>query len=298
MEIRRYTTGDNDKLANLFGACFNSSPNYWAFANSLFENPAFKLGGHVMFVAESDGQIVGFSHGGTGKIYCLGVHPEHRRSGIGRKLVAALKLSLGPASTFDWQCQNPFWGNAVTIRPVPFGTVEGIGLLDSAPEAAFFTALGATKIGTAVNLTVHAQAFKAELAREKRQIAEAQGFEFGIQQNRAPEVGSPLSAKQDHPAGRYFTAVALHGQQIAGRCIVFAQPELGAGRFGIWELEVGTEHRRKGVGAALVWNSMLEMQCNEFSKCDVTTVPHLSPNGIEFYETLGFEQAAKFGLFE
>ena len=298
MNIRRYSPDDNSNLATLFESCFSQSPAYWAFADSLFNNPAFKLGGHVLFIAESDGQIIGFSHGGSQGIFCVGVHPDHQRKGYGRKLVAALKLSLGPNSKFDWQCQNPFWGNSVNIRSVPFGMVEGIGIESSAPEAPFFKALGAKQIGTAVNFSVTAENFNADKAREKRQQAEAQGFEFGMMQNRAPQIGSLLTDKTENPSGRYFTATALHGQVVAGRCIAFAQPELGAGRFGIWELEVLSEHHRRGVAAALIWNVYLDMQSGEFSRCEVTTVPHLSPNAEVFYKSLGFERTSEFALFE
>ncbi|MDC1142774.1 GNAT family N-acetyltransferase [Planctomycetota bacterium] len=298
MDIRRYTPEDNAPIADLFADCFVETPNIWAFAESLFSNPAFKLGGHVLFVAESDGQIVGFSHGGTQGIYCVGVRPSHRRQGIGRKLVAALKLSLGPTTKFDWQCRNPFWGNAVSIRTAPFGMVEGIGLQANTPYAAFFEALGGSRVGDAVTFGVDVDTFNADKAREKRQMAEAQGFEFGLMQNRAPAVGSLLAAEQDNPAGRYFTATALYGQIVVGRCVGFAQPELGAGRFGIWDLEVTDEHRRKGVGAALVWNAMLEMQSGAFDRCEVTAAPHQNPDAEPFYTALGFTKGAKFALFE
>ncbi|MHC4840000.1 MAG: GNAT family N-acetyltransferase [Planctomycetota bacterium] len=298
MEIRRYEPNDNTKLTSLFEGCFSDSPNYWPFAAHVIDNPAFKLGGHVMFVADSDGQLVGFSHGGSQGIYCVGVRPEHRRQGIGRKLIAALKLSLGPETKFDSRCENPFWGNSVNINTVPFGSVEGVGVSSDAPYSAFFEALGATKWSKAVTMSVDAERFNADRAKERRQVAEARGFEFGMLQNRAPEVGSLLSAQQDSPLGRYFTATALYGQVVAGRCIAFAQPELGEGHFGFWDFDVVPDHRRKGVGSALVWNAMLEMQAGAFTRCEATTVSTENRHAVQFYESLGFTRSAEFDLYE
>lgn len=303
-EILAYSEDLLPDWAELYNACFNTQHNIWrpgprGLKRRVVGAPGFEAD-HLL-LARHDGDLIGFAHGGPGErgaqLYIVGVHPASRRSGIGRELVAALSARLGPLRP-DCRGMNPFWGNARGPETSFFGMVEGIGAqADDSAAQGFLAALGFSRGPNAVNLRVTPDSLDLEPGRDGRKRAEMLGLEIGLMRGRCPVIGESPEVVRPLAGQGWFTAVAMHAAKVAGYSIAFPTPELGPGRFGIFALEVDREHRRKGIGSALVMQLLLEIQGGKFTACEVTTVPQESPGAMELYERLGFRECAQFALW-
>lgn len=303
-EIIAYAEDLLPAWAALHDACFNTQHNVWRPGARVLKRRVVMAPGfdaqHLLF-ARHDGELVGFAHGGPGdsgaQLYAVGVHPAARRSGIGRELVAALARQLGPLRP-DCRGMNPFWGNARGPETSFFGMVEGIGaLVDDSAAQGFLAAMGFARGPDALNLRVTPDSLDLEPGRDARKRAEMLGLELGLMRGRCPVIGQDPGILRPLTGQGWFTSVAMHAGKVAGYAVAFATPELGPGRFGIFALEVDPEHRRKGIGSALMMQLLLEMQGGPFTACEVTTVPMESPGAMELYERLGFRQCARFALW-
>lgn len=86
MIIRGIQKRDFDYVVSVFD-------HWWGGPSSEKASPFFfhELGGHAL-IAEEDGQVIGFllglvSDGGrTGYIHLVGIDPNHRRRGVGKRL--------------------------------------------------------------------------------------------------------------------------------------------------------------------------------------------------------------------
>ncbi len=90
MEIRGITKSDFDFIVSVLD-------RWWGGPSGIPAHPIFfyEHGDHAL-VAEQDDEVVGFLFGftvdkprPTGYIHMVGIHPDHRRAGIGKKLYAA-----------------------------------------------------------------------------------------------------------------------------------------------------------------------------------------------------------------
>lgn len=90
MNIRGITKSDYDFIVSVLD-------RWWGGPSGIPAHPIFffEFGDHAL-VAEQDGDIVGFLFGfsvdspePTGYIHMVGIHPDHRREGIGKLLYAA-----------------------------------------------------------------------------------------------------------------------------------------------------------------------------------------------------------------
>ncbi|MCL2725821.1 MAG: GNAT family N-acetyltransferase [Polyangiaceae bacterium] len=87
MQTREITKADFDEIVEVID-------RWWGGPISTFAHPIFfyELGDNALIV-EEDGRLVGFLLGfihistpRTGYIYLVGIHPDHRRRGVGRLL--------------------------------------------------------------------------------------------------------------------------------------------------------------------------------------------------------------------
>ena len=90
MQTRRITKSDFDTIVEVID-------RWWGGPISTFAHPIFfyELGDKAL-VVENDGQIIGFLLGfvarepvHTGYVHLVGIHPDHRRRGVGRLLYQA-----------------------------------------------------------------------------------------------------------------------------------------------------------------------------------------------------------------
>jgi GNAT superfamily N-acetyltransferase len=90
MQTRRITKNDFDTIVEVID-------RWWGGPISTFAHPIFfyELGDKGL-VVENDGQIIGFLLGFvarepvlTGYVHLVGIHPDHRRRGVGRLLYQA-----------------------------------------------------------------------------------------------------------------------------------------------------------------------------------------------------------------
>lgn len=90
MKIRGVTKSDFDFIVSVLD-------RWWGGPSGIPSHPIFfyELGDHAL-VAEIDGEVVGFLFGmqvtrpePTGYIHMVGIHPDHRRAGIGKRLYEA-----------------------------------------------------------------------------------------------------------------------------------------------------------------------------------------------------------------
>ena len=87
MQTRTMTKGDFDQIVEVID-------RWWGGPISTFAHPIFfyELGDHSL-VIEKDGELIGFVLGfvahqpvKTGYVHLVGIHPDHRRQGVGRVL--------------------------------------------------------------------------------------------------------------------------------------------------------------------------------------------------------------------
>lgn len=303
-DIVPYTEDLLPAWAELYNASFNTQHNIWrpgprVLKQRIVGAPGFDPA-NLLF-ARHEGELIGFAHGGPAEqgahLYAIGVHPAARRSGIGRELVSALAARLGPLRP-DCRGMNPFWGNARGPETSFFGMVEGIGAqVDDSAAQGFLGAMGFSRGPDAISLRVTPGSMDLEPGRDARKRAETLGLDLGLMRGRCPVIGQDAHAQRPLAGRGWFSAVAMHAARVAGFAVAFPTPELGPGRYGVFALEVDREHRRKGIGSALIMQLLLEMQGGPFTACEVTTVPLESPGAMELYERLGFQPCARFALW-
>lgn len=120
--VRRCTDDDVDAVLRLWSLARNrhaSTPDRREDVESLVEG-----GPAVLLVAETAGEVVGTAIAGwdgwRGNIYRLAIHPDHRRLGIGLRLIRAAEAYFreqGAARVtalvaFDDEAANSFWDSA------------------------------------------------------------------------------------------------------------------------------------------------------------------------------------------
>jgi [ribosomal protein S18]-alanine N-acetyltransferase len=92
MKIRHAWQTDLQKIVEIEQLCF---PAETAFPPGMF---SYLIRYACTIVASEDdwilGFIIGYASGRTGFIYTLDVHPQHRKKGIGKRLMEALELEL------------------------------------------------------------------------------------------------------------------------------------------------------------------------------------------------------------
>lgn len=89
METRNITKADFDRIVEVID-------HWWGGPISTFAHPIFFYElGDMALVVENDGELIGFLLGfiahepqKTGYVHLVGIHPEHRRKGVGRLLYA------------------------------------------------------------------------------------------------------------------------------------------------------------------------------------------------------------------
>jgi len=90
METRKITKADFDRIVEVID-------HWWGGPISTFAHPIFFYElGDMALVVEADGEMIGFLLGfvanpngeRTGYVHLVGIHPEHRRRGVGRLLYA------------------------------------------------------------------------------------------------------------------------------------------------------------------------------------------------------------------
>ena len=99
MQVRGLTKDDYDYLVTVID-------RWWGGPSGIPMHPIFFYElGHYALVAEEDGAVVGFLFGfitdvapRTGYVHMVGIHPEHRRHGVGKRLYEAFFENARKAS--------------------------------------------------------------------------------------------------------------------------------------------------------------------------------------------------------
>ncbi len=89
MDTRKITKADFDRIVEVID-------HWWGGPISTFAHPIFFYElGDMALVVEENGEMIGFLLGfianeetRTGYVHLVGIHPDHRRKGVGRRLYA------------------------------------------------------------------------------------------------------------------------------------------------------------------------------------------------------------------
>ena len=157
ISYRHFRNGDPPQLLQLWHSCGLGRGAAFGITCDALDLLVFSVqyfDPRGLFVALDGERVVGFAHAGFGSndtgsdispqlgvICAVMVHPDYRRQGIGRQLIANAEEYLRAAGTIQPQAgstpaRDPFYR-------LLYGGVEAAGFLESDPLAApFFTALG------------------------------------------------------------------------------------------------------------------------------------------------------------
>lgn len=95
LRLRSFSASDTDQVVELWNLCGLTVP--WNDPRKDIELK-LQVDPELFIIAELAGRIIGTAMGGyeghRGYIYYLGVHPDHRRLGIARKLVGRVEQLL------------------------------------------------------------------------------------------------------------------------------------------------------------------------------------------------------------
>jgi GNAT superfamily N-acetyltransferase len=302
------------EIVEYWNRAFAGMRNFWPITEEVFRRrvtekrtavEAFEP--HGFIVARAGGRIVGLAHAGIhpeavcraawddwpggdqGYLALLHVDPAWRRRGIGTELWHRARAAVERAARFavDTACLNPFYGNSEGPITPFWGTPEGIGMpWEDAQTRSFLARRGYAPRVKAVQLEWrpgrHAGIdARAELGRA--------GLTLEFREDRIPVVGQPL----DGPSrcGReyeYECALAISEGVVRGMVVTYPMREAGDGVWGIYEMEVERERRGRGIGRALVAAAMERVLARGGRRCDVVTIPQLSPGAQRVYESIGF----------
>lgn len=305
IEYRSFHNADPPKLAALWqqcrlgrGAADGLTPD--AFETLVYSQTYFDPAG--LIVAVDQGRAVGYVHAGFGAntdesalsreagVICLVmVHPEYRRQGIGRQLVAraeaylthsgSTSITAGPAAPRD-----PFYVGL-------YGGAETSGFLESDPNAApFFTAIGYAP-----------DSRHLVFQRDNRNRNDPISIRL-VAIRRKMDV--TVNDQPDHPTWwwqcRYgrLDSLVFHlapkggGKPVASACVMgldFYLKKWHERAVGISSLYVDNIERRKGYGQALVLDISRRLRDEMITRLDAH-VPEANTAVAELIRSIGFEQ--------
>ena len=301
IEYRSFHNTDPPQLVDLWHACelgrgaadgFSGD----AFEYLIFSQPYFEKPG--LTVAVTNGRIVGYVHAGfgepgggnqTGAICALLVHPEFRRQGIGRELVARaeqwLKQSGAETVSFGASATNtPFYLGM-------YGGAEPTGFLESDHNAGpFAAALGMKPIERYASFQRNVQTSRDPI--NMRYIQNRRKYQLKLQVRPLP-----YSMWWATRVGRLDAISAVLEPKSGGEPVAQAEcymlelymQKWGSRAVGINEIFVPEELRRQGFGQTLLLELSARMKRELVDIIDVS-VPEDNEPATKLIEASSFER--------
>ena len=267
--------------------------------------------------AVEDGEVVGLVHGGVrpeavcrsldgdwpggpqGYIAFLYVEPAHRRRGIGDALWhrAFDVLKATRQVTLDGQCVNPFYGNSEGPFTPFWGTPEGVSVeWDDSATKKWLARKGfaprfkgvqlARELGTGASIDVP----RAALAR--------QGLQVRVEAGGIPELGRPSGERRPILGGLDFECIqVVRGGRTVGVLVAYPLAEVREGLWAVYEAAVIEEFRGRALGRRLLEAALARIQERGGRRCEVLTLPELSPGAFKLYTAAGFAKACAWAIY-
>ncbi len=302
IEFRTFGNFDPPIVADLWNNCLTEpgaatirTPTVLEFFT--FAKPYFDPEG--LLLAVSDGQPVGFAHGGfgpsadgravdpaTGVVCALGVLPDFRRQGTGTALLARSEDYLRRRGA-----QQLFAGPFAPANPFTFalyGGSQSSGFLDSSPTARPFL----ERRGYRSCETAHVYRCPVERASaiaDGRFPAMRNRYEIVLQPRRGltwyeESVVGPIELHEFHlrdkVTGRQVVRTSVWEMETFG-------PRWGEHAVGILELETAPDARRKGLGKFLM-SMLLRHLREQFFTLAEAHVPETNEVAKDLLQASGF----------
>lgn len=276
--------------------------------NGVFSKPYFDP--KSLFIAELEGQVIGFCHTGFGPnaaqnaldrhlgiINAIAVKPFHQRQGIGSEL-----LRLGEAHLTSLGCKAIYAGGLPPLNPYYFGMIGGAdqaGVLDSDEHAAAFWSKNkyrpqATRLIFQRKLNQPINIVDGRFAGLRRwcevKIMPRSGVGTWWQECVLGPVETAEFRVDEKGTGKPMAWASVW--EMDGYSWKWNQPSVG-----VLHVEVRQDLRRQGLAKFLMTQLLRYLQEQFFAVIEI----HLSPEdsaGLKLAQTLGFQQVDKGSRYE
>lgn len=238
----------------------------------------------------------GWPGGERGFVALLVVLPEFRRRGIGAGLWRAAQSVWSGCRdvVVDSRGINPWYANSVGPETPFFGTPEGIGLPAQDEVTLRFLAKRGFRPTAQVVSVAGAPAPSATPA-----AASGPAPAVVVVERRLPELGAPLDAALPAADAPPSLAVCITADGVvAGFAVVYEMFEAQPRLWGIWQLQIGDAWRGRGWGRALLSRALAELHSRGAVRCEAVTDPERSAAAYALYRQAGFEDVARWVLFD
>ena len=237
--------------------------------------------------------------GSQGYVAFLYVEPAHRRKGIGDALWhrAIERLKATRQVTLDGQCLSPFYGNSEGPFTPFWGTPEGVSVeWDDSPTKKWLARKGfaprfkGVQLGIDVGPGPSAEEVGKALSRLRTDLRFLQG--------QIPELGRPpMTRRAIRPGLDFECAQAVRGGRTVGMVSAYPLPEARPGLWAIYEACVVEEQRGKALGRRLLEAALARVRARGGTRCEVLTLPDLSPGTYKRYAAAGFAPVRKWAIY-
>lgn len=307
-------------VVRFWNRSFAAKRNFVPLTEKLFRERVLKADGfdsRGFIVALEGAEVVGLLHVGTrdetvcrlidgewpggrqGYVAFLYVDPAHRRKGIGDALWhrAVERLKAARQMTIDGQCLAPFYGNADGPLTPFWGTPEGVAVdWDDSASKKWFARKGFAPRFKGVQLSLELkpgpslEAVAKALARRRTELRMLRG--------ELPELGKPSTFRRPIRPGLDFEcAQAVRGGRTAGCIAAYPMTEVAPELWAIYEASVLEEHRGKALSRRLLEAILARIRERGGARCEVLTLPDLSPGAYKLYLAAGFQPVARWAIY-
>ncbi len=187
-------------------------------------------------------------------------------------------------AVFDTKNISNFWSNTLYPDEILWGHPEGIGINeDDFPTKKFIQKFSLLPLKNAIELKL----FPITLYYAQK---EKQEYHIVTSDNLEPRVNQTIDVLQPFNTKHYSkTFMALDkSNKVLGYIIVFPLKSYSNEKWGIYELNVG--EKKKGIGSALLNESLKFLKNNGCKELYTVTIPAESQEALEFYKKFGFQK--------
>lgn len=267
--------------------------------------------------AVEDGEVVGLVHGGVrpeavcraldeewpggpqGYVALLYVEPERRRRGIGDALWhRALESLQGTRQvTLDGSCFNPFYGNSEGPFAPFWGTPEGVSVeWDDSPTKKWLARKGFAPRFKGVHLA--AELGPGLSVADVRRALARQRVDLRVLAGEIPELGRPAGQRRPVlPGLDFLTVQAVRAGRTVGVLVAYPLAEVREGLWAVYEAAVVEEFRGRALGRRLLEAALAGMRERGALRCEVLTLPELSPGAFRLYAAAGFARLCNWAIY-